>query len=63
MDSIIWHKVGMSRHKSSVFKREKNHIKTNLAFIKKHKDDYYLNLPKYIFQIAMNYVRALLNKF
>ncbi|WP_455645973.1 glycosyltransferase family 2 protein [Methanosphaera sp.] len=63
MDSIIWHKVGMSRHKSSTFHTEYNHVKTNLQFIKKHKDNYYLNLPKYIYQISKQYLRALLNKF
>ncbi len=63
MDSIIWHKVGMSRHKSSTYKREINHIKTNMQFIKKHKKNYYINLPKYIYQIAKVYINALLNKF
>lgn len=61
-DSIIWHKVGMSRHKSSTFKTEYNHVKTNLQFIKKHKSNYYLHLPKYIYQISKLYIRALTNK-
>jgi GT2 family glycosyltransferase len=62
MDSIIWHKVGMSRHKNSTFKTEYNHIKTNLQFIKKHKKNYYLNLPKYSYQILKLYLNALINK-
>ncbi len=62
-DSIIWHKVGMSRHRSSTFKTEYNHIKTNLQFIKKHKSNYYYNLPKYFYQIGKLYFHALLNKF
>lgn len=62
MDSIIWHKVGMSRHKNSTFKTEYNHIKTNLQFIKKHKSNYYLNLPKYYYQIMKLYIKALINK-
>lgn len=62
MDSIIWHKVGMSRHKNSTFKTEYNHIKTNLQFIKKHKSSYYLNLPKYYCQILKLYVKAVINK-
>lgn len=61
-NSIIWHKVGMSRNKNSSFKKEYNHISTNLKFIKKHKTNYYLNLPKYIFQIAKLYVKAIINK-
>ncbi|HII08314.1 MAG TPA: glycosyltransferase family 2 protein [Methanosphaera sp.] len=61
-DSIIWHKVGMSRHKNSTFKTEYNHIKTNLQFIKKHKSNYYLNLPKYCYQIMKLYIKALINK-
>lgn len=60
--SIIWHKVGMSRHKNSTFKTEYNHIKTNLQFIKKHKSNYYLNLPKYYYQIMKLYIKALINK-
>lgn len=63
MDSIIWHKVGMSRHRSSTFKTEYNHVKTNLQFIKKHKNNYYLNLPKYFYQITKLYLNALKNKF
>lgn len=62
MDSVIWHKVGMSRHKNSTFKTEYNHIKTNLQFIKKHKPNYYLNLPKYILQIFKLYIKAIMNK-
>ena len=62
MDSIIWHKVGMSRHKNSTFKTEYNHIKTNLQFIKKHKTNYYLHLPKYYYQILKLYIKALINK-
>ena len=62
-DSIIWHKVGMSRHKSSTFKTEYNHIKTNLQFIKKHKANYYLHLPKYFYQISKLYAKAIINKF
>lgn len=62
MDSIIWHKVGMSRHKNSTFKTEYNHIKTNLQFIKKHKSNYYMNLPKYYYQILKLYIKAIINK-
>lgn len=62
MDSIIWHKVGMSRHKNSTFKTEYNHIKTNLQFIKKHKSNYYINLPKYYYQILKLYIKAIINK-
>ncbi|WP_461435760.1 glycosyltransferase family 2 protein [Methanosphaera sp.] len=62
MDSIIWHKVGMSRHKNSTFKTEYNHIKTNLQFIKKHKSHYYINLPKYYYQILKLYIKAIINK-
>lgn len=62
MDSVIWHKVGMSRHKNSTFKTEYNHIKTNLQFIKKHKSNYYLNLPRYYYQILKLYINALINK-
>ncbi|AWX32861.1 glycosyltransferase family 2 protein [Methanosphaera sp. BMS] len=61
-DSIIWHKVGMSRHKNTQLKTEYNHIKTNLQFIKKHKKNYYLNLPKYLCQIAVLYLKAIKNK-
>lgn len=61
-DSIIWHKVGMSRHKNTQLKTEYNHIKTNLQFIKKHKKNYYLNLPKYLCQIAALYLKAIKNK-
>lgn len=61
-DSIIWHKVGMSRHKNTQFKTEYNHIKTNLQFIKKHKKNYYLNLPRYLCQIAALYLKAIKNK-
>lgn len=61
-NSIIWHKVGMSRHKSSTFKTEYNHISTNLKFIKKHKANYYSNLPKYLLQIAKLYINAIFNK-
>lgn len=60
-DSIIWHKVGMSRHKNSIFKTEYNHVKTNLQFIKKHKSNYYLNLPKYFYQIIKLYLKAIFN--
>ncbi|MBE6485573.1 MAG: glycosyltransferase family 2 protein [Methanosphaera stadtmanae] len=62
MDSIIWHKVGMSRHKNSTFKTEYNHIKTNLQFIKKHNSNYYLSLPKYYYQILKLYIKAIINK-
>lgn len=62
MNSIIWHKVGMSRHKHTTFHTEMNHIKTNLGFIKKHKSNYYLNLPRYMCQIIKQYANALLNK-
>ena len=62
MDSIIWHKVGMSRHKHSTFQAEYNHIKTNLQFIKKHKNNYYLNLPRYAYQIFNLYLIALINR-
>jgi GT2 family glycosyltransferase len=62
MDSIVWHKVGMSRHKNSTFKTEYNHIKTNLQFIKKHKSNYYLHLPKYYYQILKLYIKAITNK-
>ncbi|MCD7781511.1 MAG: glycosyltransferase family 2 protein [Methanosphaera sp.] len=61
-DSIIWHKVGMSRHKSSTFKTERNHINTNLQFIHKHVDHYYLKLPRYICQITKLYLGAIINK-
>ncbi|RAP45946.1 MAG: glycosyl transferase [Methanosphaera sp. rholeuAM6] len=61
-DSIIWHKVGMSRHKNSTFKTEYNHVKTNLQFIKKHKSNYYLYLPRYLYQITKLYVKAIINK-
>ncbi|RAP52613.1 MAG: glycosyl transferase [Methanosphaera sp. rholeuAM270] len=60
-NSIIWHKVGMSRNKSSTFKTEYNHIKTNLQFIKKHKKNYYLHLPRYAFQITGLYLKAIIN--
>jgi GT2 family glycosyltransferase len=63
MDSIIWHKVGMSRHKSSTFHTEYNHVKTNLQFIKKYNKNYYKDLPRYIGQIFKLYVRAIINKF
>ncbi|MBR0471568.1 MAG: glycosyltransferase family 2 protein [Methanosphaera sp.] len=61
-DSIIWHKVGMSRHKSSTLKTEYNHISTNLKFIKKHKKNYYLHLPKYLIQITKLYLTAIIKK-
>ena len=61
-DSIIWHKVGMSRHKNSTFKTEYNHVKTNLQFIKKHKSNYYIYLPRYLYQITKLYVKAIINK-
>lgn len=61
-NSIIWHKVGMSRNKGSTFKTEYNHITTNLKFIKKHKKNYYLHLPKYMIQITKVYLNAILNK-
>lgn len=61
-NSIIWHKVGMSRHKKGMLKTEYNHIKTNLQFIKKHKKNYYLYLPKYLLQIIKLYSKALINK-
>lgn len=61
-NSIIWHKVGMSRHKSSTFKTEYNHITTNLKFIKKHKKNYYLSLPKYMLQISKLYFKTLINR-
>ena len=61
-DSIIWHKVGMSRHKNSTFKTEYNHVKTNLQFIKKYKSKYYLHLPKYLYQITKLYIKAIINK-
>lgn len=61
-DAIIWHKVGMSRHKNSTFKTEYNHVKTNLQFIKKHKSNYYLYLPKYLYQITKLYLKAIFNK-
>lgn len=61
-NSIIWHKVGMSRHKNTQLKTEYNHVKTNLQFIKKHKKNYYLNLPRYCCQIVKLYSKALLNK-
>ncbi|MDO5825325.1 MAG: glycosyl transferase [Methanosphaera sp. rholeuAM130] len=61
-DSLIWHKVGMSRHKNTQFKTEYNHIKTNLQFIKKHRKHYYLYLPRYLCQICMLYLKAIWNK-
>ena len=61
-DSIIWHKVGMSRHKNTQFKTEYNHIMTNLQFIKKHKKNYYLHLPIYVCQIIDLYSKAIVNK-
>ena len=61
-DSMIWHKVGMSRHKNTQFKTEYNHIKTNLQFIKKHKTNYYMHLPKYFYQIFKLYIKAIINK-
>ncbi len=62
-DSIIWHKVGMSRHKSSTFQTEYNHIKTNMQFIKKHKKNFYLNTPRYTYQIIKLYSKSLLDRF
>ena len=62
MNSIIWHKVGMSRHKHTTFHTEMNHIKTNLAFIKKQKSNYYMNFPRYAYQILKQYLNALKNK-
>lgn len=62
MNSIIWHKVGMSRHKSSTLHTEYNHVKTNLQFIKKHKKNYYISLPKYAYQILKLYTKAIVNK-
>lgn len=61
-DAIIWHKVGMSRHKSSTFHTEFNHIKTNMAFIKKHKNNFYINTPRYVYQIGKLYAKALKDK-
>ena len=61
-NSIIWHKVGMSRHKRSSFKTEYNHIMTNLKFIKKHKSNFYLSLPKYSYQIIKLYLSTIKNK-
>ena len=63
MNSIVWHKVGMSRHKHSTFHTEYNHIKTNLQFIKKHKKHYYLHLPIYGYQIFKLYMKAIVNRF
>jgi GT2 family glycosyltransferase len=61
-DSIIWHKVGMSRHKNTQLKTEYNHVKTNLQFIKKHRKNFYLHLPKYFCQIFILYFKAIFNK-
>lgn len=63
MDSIIWHKTGMSRKKKrSSVSSQLNQIKTNLQFIKKHKKNYYLHLPIYFGQICSMYIKSLLNK-
>lgn len=61
-DAVIWHKVGMSRHKNTTLKTEYNHVKTNLQFIRKHKKNYYLHLPRYILQITKLYLKAVFGK-
>ncbi|MDO5852375.1 MAG: glycosyltransferase family 2 protein [Methanobacteriaceae archaeon] len=61
LNSIIWHKTGMSRKKGSSIKSELNQVKTNLQFIKLHKKHYYTHLPIYAYQIFKLYLKALFN--
>ena len=55
LDSIIWHKGGISRRKKykNQFKKYAIDIKTNLKFIKKHNNKFHLYLPIYFCQIML----------
>ncbi len=55
LNSIVWHKAGVSRRKKyhNQFKKYGIYIKTNLKFIKKHNNKFYLYLPIYFCQIML----------
>lgn len=61
-DAYVWHKVSASKNK----KRMRNilkEIKTNLKFLKSHKNHFYLFLPVYIAQLIIWYSTRLLKQF
>ncbi|MCE5213362.1 MAG: glycosyltransferase family 2 protein [Methanobacterium sp.] len=62
LNSHIWHKEGVSRKKRSSegVKRALMEIKSNLTFIKAHKNHYYLYLPLYLLQIVVLYLKVIM---
>ncbi len=62
LDSYIWHKEGVSRKKRSSegVKRALMEIRSNLTFIKAHKNHYYLYLPLYLLQIGVLYLKVIM---
>jgi GT2 family glycosyltransferase len=62
LDSHIWHKEGVSRKKRSSegVNRARMEIRSNLTFIKAHKNHYYLYLPLYLLQIGVLYLKVIM---
>lgn len=63
-DSHLWHKEGVSRKKrsSDAVKRALMEIKSNLTFLKAHKNHYYWYLPLYFLQIVKIYLVVMLKR-
>jgi hypothetical protein len=64
LDSLIWHKEGVSRKKRSSEKinRALLEIRSNLTFLKAHKNHFYWYLPVYLFQIFVLYLKIIIKR-
>lgn len=64
LDSFIWHKEGVSRKKRSPerINRALLEIRSNLTFLKAHKNHFYWYLPVYLFQIFVLYVKIIIKR-
>ena len=62
LNSIVWHKVGVSRKKGKVLSTVTSEIKTSLKFIKANKKNYWRHLPIYYLQILSFYLSAFFNR-
>ncbi len=63
LNSIVWHKVGISRKKGKIISTTLSEIKTSLKFIKANKKGYHRHLPMYYIQIISLYLSGFFHRF
>ena len=63
LNSIVWHKIGVSRKKGKLINTTISEIKTSLKFMKAHKKGYGRRLPIYYMQIFYFYLSGFVKRF